>query len=68
MQICSNVNILRNGIYWGVCENWDHQILRTQVRTFEPKILYKNKKKEKFNTLLPGGNKKVTHTCFFMCV
>ena len=44
------------------------QILRMQVRTFEPKILYKNKKKEKFNPLLPGGNKKVTHTCvFYVC-
>ena len=39
-----------------------------QVRTFEPNILYKNKKKENFNPLLPGGNKKVTHTCVSLCV
>ena len=41
--VCSNTNILGNNVYLRVCESWDHQILRTQKRTFESKILYTNK-------------------------
>ena len=43
IQVCSNTDILRDDVYWRVCVSWDHQILRTQIRTFEPKLLYKNK-------------------------
>ena len=41
-KVCSNANIFRNNVYWRACESWEHQILATQIRTFEPKILYKN--------------------------
>ena len=26
-----------------ICQSWDHQILRTQIRKFEDRIIYKNR-------------------------